>query len=468
MPIHIRAEPGDYAEACLLPGDPLRAKYIAETYLEDVVQRNEERGLLGYTGTFEGKPVSVRGTGMGCPGAKIVFEELIQLGVKKLLRVGTCGGLQAHHALGDLIVALSAVADDRTADHLVGHEPHCPTASWELIHGAVHAAKKIGQPMHVGPIVSSDVFYNPDENQYERWSNRGVLAVEMEASALFTVGALRGVQAGCLLTVSDIVVEGEFKRITDDELRAAEDGAGLLVVGGGDGSVSEVVNGIAGRDGVAIAMIPRGTGWDFARSLGLPRNVDRAIHVALSGKTRTIDLGRATYRPWAGGEGKTWFANVASAGMSGAIAQRANDTTKALGGKVSYVWATFAVFARWSNTEVHVTVDGETREGRMHDVIVSNGQYIGGGMKSCPDADLEDGAFHVLLIGDLTKRDLLLTLPKTFRGEHLPHPRAELLRGATVSVDAPEPLPVELDGEQPGTTPARFEIVPLALRVRVP
>ena len=91
MPIHVRAEPGDYAEACLLPGDPLRAQYIAETYLDDVVQRNSERGLLGYTGTWEGKPVSVQGTGMGCPGATIVFEELVQLGVKKLLRVGTCG-----------------------------------------------------------------------------------------------------------------------------------------------------------------------------------------------------------------------------------------------------------------------------------------------------------------------------------------------------------------------------------------
>jgi len=223
MPIHIRAEPGEYAEACLLPGDPLRAKYIAETYFDNPVEKNSERGLLGYTGTYEGKPVSVQGTGMGCPGATIVFEELIQLGVKKLLRVGTCGGLQAHHALGDLIVALSAVADDRTADHLVGHEPHCPTASWELIHGAVHAAKQMGQSMHVGPIVSSDVFYNPDENQYERWSKRGVLAVEMEASALFTVGALRGVQSGCLLTVSDIIVEGEFKRVTDEELRAAVD-----------------------------------------------------------------------------------------------------------------------------------------------------------------------------------------------------------------------------------------------------
>jgi len=229
MPIHLRAEPGEYADAVLLPGDPLRAKYIAETYLDDVKQVNEERGLLGYTGSWEGKPVSVQGTGMGCPGATIVFEELIQLGCTKLMRVGTCGGLQPHHALGDLIVALTAVPADQTAMNLVGNEPHCPTASWELIHGAVHAAKEIGQAMHVGPIVSSDLFYNPNEGQYERWSKRGVLAVEMEAAALFTVTAIggigktEGVHGGCLLTVSDIVVEGVFTRITDEELRAAVD-----------------------------------------------------------------------------------------------------------------------------------------------------------------------------------------------------------------------------------------------------
>ena len=223
MPIHLRAEPGDDADACLLPGDPLRAKYIAETYLTDVRQVNEERGLLGYTGSWEGKQVSVQGTGMGCPGALIVFEELIQLGVTRLLRVGTCGGLQSDHSLGDLIVAISAVPADATATHLVAGEPHCPTASWDLVHEAVHVAKKTSETIRVGPIVSSDVFYNPDGGQYERWSKRGILGVEMEAAALFTVGALRGVSAGCLLTVSDIVVEGEFVRITDDELRAAVD-----------------------------------------------------------------------------------------------------------------------------------------------------------------------------------------------------------------------------------------------------
>jgi purine-nucleoside phosphorylase len=223
VPIHIRAESGEYAEACLLPGDPLRAQYIAETYLDNAVQRNSERGMLGYTGEFEGRPVSVQATGMGCPSAAIVVEELVQLGVKRLLRVGTCGGLQPDLALGDLIVALAAVPADATARHLVGTDEHCPTASWELVHGAVHVAKEAGQAMRIGPIVSSDLFYNPDQGQYERWSSRGILAVEMEAAVLFTLGALRGVAAGCLLTVSDVVVEGEFERISDEELRAAVD-----------------------------------------------------------------------------------------------------------------------------------------------------------------------------------------------------------------------------------------------------
>src|SRR5438067_7600441 len=223
MPIHLRAEPGDYAPAVLLPGDPLRARSVAQEFLDDVRQVNGERGMLGFTGTYEGTPVSVQATGMGCPSAAIVIEELVQLGAERLLRVGTCGGLQTDLALGELIVAVTAVPADATARHLVGTDEHCPTASWRLVHGAVHAAKEIGQPMRVGPIVSSDLFYNPDDGQYARWSSRGVLAVEMEAAVLFTLGALRGVAAGCLLTVSDVVVEGEFKRISDDELRAAVD-----------------------------------------------------------------------------------------------------------------------------------------------------------------------------------------------------------------------------------------------------
>jgi DeoD family purine-nucleoside phosphorylase len=221
MPIHLRAEPGDYADGCLLPGDPLRAKYIAETFMEDVRQVNAERGMLGYTGTYRGSRVSVQASGMGCPSAAITIEELVQLGVRRIVRVGTCGGLQPDLSLGDLIIAISATPADPTALHYTGGEPHAPTASWELVHGAVHAAKNLGKKPRVGPVVSSNVFYDPDGDRAKRWSERGILAVEMEAAVLFTLGALRKIDAGCLLTVSDIYVGGGFVRITDDEMRRA-------------------------------------------------------------------------------------------------------------------------------------------------------------------------------------------------------------------------------------------------------
>jgi diacylglycerol kinase (ATP) len=250
---------------------------------------------------------------------------------------------------------------------------------------------------------------------------------------------------------------------------AALGGAELLVVVGGDGSVNEVVNGLAGLDEAPeLAILPHGTGWDFARTFAIPRATEAAVRVAITGAVRTIDLGRVAYRAWGGHEAHGVFANVASAGMSGAIAQRANGMTKALGGKASYLLATFAVFKGWSAVETRITVDGEFRSGRMFDVIVANGRFFGGGMKMCPEAEPDDGLFDVVTIGDVTKRDLVRTMPKIYRGTHLPHPKAELLRGRSATIETDEPMPVELDGEQPGTTPCRFEVVPGALRLRVP
>jgi diacylglycerol kinase (ATP) len=232
--------------------------------------------------------------------------------------------------------------------------------------------------------------------------------------------------------------------------------------------VNEVVNGLTPGGAVELAVIPRGTGWDFVRTFDIPRDLDRAIDIALTGSVREIDLGVATYRTWSGEEGSSRFANVASAGISGAIAQRANESSKALGGKISYYWATLAVFFGWQTGEMRVTVEGESRSGKMIDAMVCNGRYLGGGMRMCPDAEPDDGVFDVLLIGDVTKRDLAFVLPKTYKGKHLPHPRLEVLRGSVVTVESDEPLPIELDGEQPGTTPVRFEILPRALRLRVP
>jgi diacylglycerol kinase (ATP) len=253
-----------------------------------------------------------------------------------------------------------------------------------------------------------------------------------------------------------------------DLARAAVDrGADRIVAVGGDGTLNEVVNGVAGRD-VELAIVPLGTGMDFVRTHGIPKRFDDAVRVALDGAVRQIDAGRVHHRTWAGAEAERWFANVGSVGMSGAVAQRANGMSKALGGRMTFFYALTRVFLEWQNSEVVVTLDHGERRGLMHDVIVANGVWHGGGMMLAPGARPDDGAFDVVLIGDVSKLDFLTTAPKLYRGRHVGHPKVEIVRSASVLVDASEPLPIEVDGEQVGTTPARFEIVPRALRLRVP
>ncbi len=275
-------------------------------------------------------------------------------------------------------------------------------------------------------------------------------------------------RAAALGLAGDALFSEEPEHLRQLAREAAASGATLLVAVGGDGTVNEVVNGLKDADGAELAVIPRGTGVDFVRTFGIPSKLEDAVRVALEGQTRSIDLGRVTYRSWQGHDGQAYFANIASVGMSGAIAKRVNESKPGWALKASYFAATLAVFARWQNTEVRVSVDDEIRGGRMHDVIVANCRFFGAGMMICPEASPEDGLFDVLLIGDVTRGDLVRTLPKIYRGTHLPHPKAELLRGSVVSVDADVALPVELDGEQPGTTPVRFDVVPKALRLRVP
>jgi YegS/Rv2252/BmrU family lipid kinase len=233
--------------------------------------------------------------------------------------------------------------------------------------------------------------------------------------------------------------------------------------------LNEVVNGLIRAGSAAeLATIPLGTGMDFVRTYGIPTRFDDAVRTALEGTTRTIDVGRVSYREWSGAESERYVTNVGSVGMSAAVAQRANGMSKALGGKATFFYALARVFVEWDNTLVSVQLDDERREARMHDVIVANGQWHGGAMHLAPEAQPDDGLFDVVLIGDVTKRDFVTTAPKLYKGTYLAHPKIELLRSRTVAVDAPERLPIELDGEQVGTTPARFEIVPAALRVRVP
>lgn len=225
------------------------------------------------------------------------------------------------------------------------------------------------------------------------------------------------------------------------------------------------MNGLMQRDErPVVATIPLGTGMDFGRTYGISSRFADAVRVAGGTHERTIDVGRAEHS-----RGTRYFVNVGTVGMSGAVAQRVNATAKPLGGKASYFYALTRVFLEWRNTPVSVRLaDGTAREAAMHDVIVANGKWHGGAMLLAPDAQPDDGEFDVVLVGDITKRDFVTTAPKIYKGTYLAHPKVELLRSATVSVEAPERLPIELDGEQVGTTPARFEVVPHALRVRTP
>ncbi|MDQ4082248.1 MAG: diacylglycerol kinase family lipid kinase [Actinomycetota bacterium] len=260
---------------------------------------------------------------------------------------------------------------------------------------------------------------------------------------------------------------GHAAEIARDALHGGER---FLVAVGGDGTVHEVVNGLLGSEtgsSVELAVLPRGTGVDFVRTFGIPTDLDGAIGVARDGAVRLVDLGHARYVSSDGGAGEAYFANFAGAGMSGAIARRANASSKALGGRLSFLWATVAVFSRWRGVAARVTVDEKEHSRRVFEVLVTNGQYAAGGMWVTPDAEPDDGLFDVLVIGDVTKADFVATFPKIYRGRHIGHPKIELLRGREVSVETPAPLPIALDGEQPGTTPATFTVVPNALRLRV-
>ncbi len=227
MPIHLRAEPGDYAPNVLCPGDPVRAQYIAETFFDPGFRQvNEVRGMLGFTGTFEGKPVSVQTTGMGAASAGIVFEELAQLGAKRLVRVGTCGGLQTGMSMGDTIVALSAAAEDHAPRQLSRMDCIAPTATFQLVETAARLTSEgtMGK-VHVGPIVTSALFYEPEWEKFNTWKSLGILAVEMEAAMMYTIAAMKGMEALALMTVSDMIGEeaGDAVRISDEDMKAGVD-----------------------------------------------------------------------------------------------------------------------------------------------------------------------------------------------------------------------------------------------------
>jgi purine-nucleoside phosphorylase len=207
---HISAQPGELAEAILLPGDPLRAKYIAEHFIDDAREVNAVRNMLGYTGSYRGMPVSVMGTGMGIPSASIYATELIKdYGVKRLVRVGSCGGLGADIKLRDVVLAAGACTDSQVNRARYGGQDFAAIADFALLRAAAAAAEAAGVDVRVGNVHSADLFYDPRPTQLDMFNRMGVLAIEMEAAGLYGVAAEFGARALGIMTVSDLVPSGE-------------------------------------------------------------------------------------------------------------------------------------------------------------------------------------------------------------------------------------------------------------------
>lgn len=207
---HIGAAKGQIAKKILLPGDPLRAKYIADTYLEDVICFNKIRNMYGFTGRYKGEKVSVMGTGMGIPSIGIYSHELIKdFGVEELIRIGSCGSYQEDIGLNDLILVQGASTDSSYAHQLGLKGTYCALSSYQLLARAEKQARSKGLAYHVGGVLSADVFYDDDEKAWEAWKDMGVLGVEMEAYGLFVNASKLGAKALAILTVSDSFITGE-------------------------------------------------------------------------------------------------------------------------------------------------------------------------------------------------------------------------------------------------------------------
>lgn len=218
MTVHIGAKNGDIAETVLMPGDPLRAKWAAETFLENPVKVNEVRGMLGFTGTWNGNRVTIHGSGMGMPSLSIYANELIKdFGVKSLIRIGSCGGMQKTVKVRDVIIAMTATSITTPSSGIFKEVNFAPCADWGLLSAAVAAAKAKGTKTHVGGIYSSDVFYDERPDLNEQMTRHGILGVEMEAAELYTVAARYGCRALAVLTVSDHLITGEALPSEDRE-----------------------------------------------------------------------------------------------------------------------------------------------------------------------------------------------------------------------------------------------------------
>jgi diacylglycerol kinase (ATP) len=255
---------------------------------------------------------------------------------------------------------------------------------------------------------------------------------------------------------------------------ALQQGAEVVVCVGGDGTLNEVVNGFMGKDGplwpeAMLGFIPRGTGCDFIKTIHLPTAPERALDMIKASHTRHIDLGRIRYRDHQGNPSLRYFHNVTSFGLGGEVDDRVNRTTKAFGGFVSFIWATLVSILIYDKKRIHLKIDeGFDQTVVCWNVAVANGQYHGGGMWIAPEASVDDGIFHVTVIGDFSLAEVFWNLPKLYNGKLLQHDKVRTLVGKRIEASSEQKVLLDVDGEQPGQLPVIIDIMPGAIHLLIP
>lgn len=316
-----------------------------------------------------------------------------------------------------------------------------------------------------------------DKHPFDGWVLVVCNPVSGLGRGLKTLGIVRRAfdAAGVSYAAETTAGRGDAARLAHSACSA---GCSAVVVIGGDGTLFEVVNGVMGfatnqapasvSSPVVVGLVQAGRGSDFGRSIGIPSDVEAACARLLAGRTQVADLGHVTYTTFSGKREAKYFINAAGMGFDAEVAVRANAAPRVLGGTIPYLSSLLTTLITYRNKRLSVSVDkGEVRRFRANSIIVANGQYFGGGMKIAPDAELSDGLFDLVTLGNLGKIDLVRNVPRVYEGSHVTHPKVSIQRARQVEINSPDRLLLQADGEVLGIAPARFTVIPDAIRLIV-